>query len=189
MPTDSPMKSTANFTDIGLPVEPNVERVETIQYNATSFTLVATLRRAPYTGRSRRIFVRQINEGMYREVLVMWNDRRYFMQPVLSDCAPLAFAMRCDDQGVRARACSIRLPDGLATELPEAQDPTDTTGRSIGLTTVVGASADGASLTVVLIYMPRKGSDARYKIEHKLAYMRADTGEIEVIATLPTPFA
>jgi hypothetical protein len=91
------MLKIVEFADLGIEVAPNVERVESLQYNAASATLVVTTNRAPYASPRHRLYVRTLQEVRYREIVLPEAHRR-FAEIVSTPDLPMIFA-RCIDEG------------------------------------------------------------------------------------------
>lgn len=174
--------------EVGLPVEVDVRAVTSARYNAAASTMVVTL--GPVVpGRFReRVFVREVGEALYREVLLppdRWIVRDELIVSQGSNRAFVRLYDRADRQ--YGSICAIDLPGGEVTVLPEVHDP-PATGERPFHSTLLGASPDGHFLYVKWQYYVPAGPPGR-RIEHRVSRMSVATGELERIAVLPTPFA
>ena len=185
------MIATPNFTDLGLPVEPGSERVEDLQYNVVAKTLIVTTRRAPYGALQRRVFVRNLDEERYREI-VPPKEQQHFNETVICQGASFAFS-RCSDDvdGNYAVIYRIQLPDGNLSPIPLPRVSTDNPRVRVTISRLLNASIDGSEVLVVLAHMPPfvAGSTAPVYCEYRVEKMSTTTGEHDAIAVLRTPYA
>jgi hypothetical protein len=179
-----------SYSDLGVDLEPNVERVEGLQYNSAAQTLIITIFRAPFGAPQRRIFVRGIEEARYREIVPP--DRRHFNETVTCHGAAFAFS-RCSDHAdeIYTAICAIHLPRGSLSETPSPSPRNDKPQLRMTISRLLSASFDGSEIYVIMAYMPPfvAGSTSSVYCEYKIERMSTKTGEHEVIAVLPTPYA
>src|SRR5271170_8095408 len=119
------MVKVVEFADLGIEVATNLERVESLQYNAASATLVVATNRAPYAAPRHRLYVRTVREERYRQI-VMPQPRTRFAEIVSTPDLPTLFARCIDESDTNySNVCTIALPDGTLSLLPGPRDSGD----------------------------------------------------------------
>jgi hypothetical protein len=83
------------------------------------------------------------------------------------------------------------MPEGGLFQLPLPRPVADTSKLRVDVSRLLTASPDGLEVYVVMGYTPVfvPGSTDPVYWEYKVEKMSTQTGEHEVIAVLPTPFA
>jgi hypothetical protein len=174
------------FGDKNLPVGPETGAVTGTYYNAPAKTLVVTIGKSRFSRSRKRIFVRKLEELRYREILSSENSSYFVKIAIAQDVGKMFAWRRYENEPNRSTVCAIRLPDGEESELPAPRDPAEARwGRWLGISDLLAASSDGKYVYIMAIYIPGRSSVPSAAVEHKLAKMSADTGELELIATCP----
>jgi len=185
------MIETPKYSDLGIHLEPNSERVESLQYNAAARTLIVTTSRAPYGASRRRIFIREVQQDRYQEIAFS-EGSKYFNETVTCQSAALVFSRCRDDNDANYSAlCSIHLPEGGLVQLPSPKAVADASKLRVDISRLLTASSDGLVVYVVMAYTPVfvPGFAGAVYWEYKIEKMSTQTGEHEVISVLSTPYA
>lgn len=172
-----------------LPVDPATgSRVNALRYNGPSNTLIVSVGQAARSA-PQRLYVRRAQESSYREILPGLNGR-YFVECVVSDGAPWAFALERHSSNRNLFAVrAVHLPDAMSHEMPSVRDRGETQGRHITVMRIVGTSPDASVLYAVACYNVGSYSARDALVENKLIQVAVATGEVTAISVMPTPFA
>lgn len=179
------------LSDIGLPVG-SAHGLHDIAYNAPSRTLVAVLRSLRFVEpEDLRVFVRRVDEGAYREVVLP--DELASVSDIVT-CSETSEAymnvMKWSDAS-RTSAdffghFRLLLPEGVLHRLPDPFDPHDP-DTSMFIWQLVGPSSDARELHVIVgrpaaVAIP---PEIGYRMGYYLAALSVETGALSTIAELP----
>jgi hypothetical protein len=177
----------SSLTDLGLPVEPGRVEVVSLFYSEHARALIATTdgKEVP-----RRLFVRGIAQDHYVEALAP-TGLSFRGEVKVAQNASVAFSLVADASTRKNAVVVIDLPSAHVRLLPAPVDPNEPAGRPLSIRRLVGVAANGTRAFVVLCYEPKlvDGVLVFKNYIYKVVGLPVESGPLDIVTILPTPFA
>jgi hypothetical protein len=169
------------FENVGLPLDGSAA-VKELFFNPPSSSLLALVG-PPESARATRIFLRTIHDTGYKEMPLPFAGA--IRRAVVSSEAPIAFLLFNRPAG-GTEVISVTLPAG---QIAPCILPSPHYGVERWISALLGASADGRLLYVIIASRPFPEPITGYLVHYDLSSWSLETGSVDVIDPLATPGA